>query len=216
MKKVLAIIGSLVILIIFLFMGYMTGNHVGLSTGAQQYTKKLFSENEISISTSDILEQINNFRKSNNKPGLEESIGVCRIAQKRAEINFKNMAERWDSNAGSYKKSDNNDIGIDLAEAKVLCPECKFTNDKNLEDNYYGELSFIVLRPDLCIEANSKSLPCKGDESYSVTEHFPERVLKQWTENDSFKKMLLLDGYNIGCVRSYGGSVIFAIGFKKS
>ncbi len=216
MKKILAIIGSLIILIVFLFVGYLIGNRVGQSTGAQQYTKKLFFENEISISTSGMLEQINSFRKTNGKPALEESIGICNIAQKRAEINFKKMTGKWDANTGSYKDPNDNEIGIDFDEAKTLCPECKFMNDKKLEDNYYGELSFIVLRPDLCIEANSKSaLPCKGDESYGVTEHFPERILKQWTESDSFKKMLLLDNYNIGCVRSYGGSVIFTVGVKR-
>jgi len=216
MKKILAVVGSLVILIIFLFIGYILGNRIGQTTGAQQYTKKLFAKNEISLPTSGMLEQINAFRKANGKSLLEESIGICQIAQKRAGINFKEKINSWDSVSGSYKNTDSNDIGIILDDAKKLCPECIFMKDKKLEDNYYGELSFITLRPDLCIEANKKSvLPCKGDESFGVTEHFPERILKQWTETDSFKKMLLLDNYNIGCVRSYGGSVIFATAVKE-
>lgn len=216
MKKILAIIGSLIILIVIFFVGYFSGNKLGQITGAQQYTKKLFSVNEISISTSGMLEQINNFRKANNKPVLEESIGICNIAQKRAEIYFKKKAGDWDSANSSYKNTDVNDVGISLDEAKKMCPECNFLKDKELFDNYYGELSFIVLHPDMCVTVNQRTnLPCKGDESYSVTEHFPERILKQWFENDSFKKMLLLDNYNIGCVRSYGGSIIFATAVKN-
>lgn len=216
MKKILAIIGSLIILIIFLFVGYVLGSRLGQTTGAQQYTKKLFSTNEISISTSGMLEQINSFRETNGKSALVESVGICNIAQKRAEINFKNMTGSWDSDSGSYKNTEGNTIGINLNEAKELCPECYFMNNKDFEDNYYGELSYIVLRPDLCSEANAKgTLSCKGDEGYGVTEHFPERILKQWVESGSLKDTLLLDNYNLGCVRSYGGSVIFAIGAKK-
>ena len=216
MKKILAIVGSFIILIIILFVGYFIGNKIGQTTGAQQYTKKLFAENEMSVSTSGMLEQINIFRKSNGKSPLEESIGICQIAQKRAEINFKEKTNSWDSASGSYKNTDISDAGISLDEAKKMCPECVFMKDKGLFDNYFGELSFIVLRPDLCIEANSKSaLSCKGDESYGVTEHFPERILKQWIETESLKSILLLDNYNIGCVRSYGGSVIFSIAVKK-
>lgn len=215
MKKIFAIVGSLVILIIILIIGYFIGNKIGQTTGAQQYTKKLFFDNEISISTPGILEQINTFREVNGKSALVESIGICQIAQKRAEINFKKSANLWDSISSSYKNTEDNDIGIDLDEAKKMCPECTFMKDKKLLDNYYGELNYVVLRPDICSETNKKSaLLCKGDESFGVTEHFPERILKQWTETDSLKSMLLLDG-NIGCVRSYGGSVIFAIGVNK-
>jgi len=216
MKKILAIVGSLIILIIVLFVGYLIGNNVGQITGAQQYTKKLFSEDEISISTSTMLEQINTFRQANGKPAFIESIGVCQLAQKRAEINFKKNISRWDSTSGSYKEEENNGLGITLDDAKKMCPECIFMDDKKLEDNYIGELSYIVLRPDLCSEANSKSaLSCKGDESYGVTEHFPERILKQWMEKDSSKETLLMENYGLGCVRSYGGSVIFTIAVNK-
>jgi len=216
MKKIFAIIGSLIILIIILFVGYFIGNKVGQTTGAQQYTKKLFSENEISISTSGMFEQINIFRMANGKPAFFESIGICQIAQKRAEINLKKNTNMWDSASGSYKKEIDTGFEITLDDAKKMCPECIFMNDKKLEDNYYGELSFIVLHPDVCSVVDSKvNLPCKGDESYGVTEHFPERILKQWTETDSLKGILLLDNYDIGCVRSYGGSVIFSVAVKK-
>lgn len=216
MKKILAVIGSLIILVVIFSVGYFSGNKLGQTTGAQQYTQKLFSVNEISISTSGMLDQINIFRKANGKNILEESIGICNIAQKRAEIYFKKKIGDWDSANGNYKNTDTNDVGISLDEAKKMCPECVFIKDKELFDNYYGELSFIVLHPDMCITVNQKiNLPCKGDESFSLTEHFPERILKQWTEDESFKKMLLLDNYNIGCVRSFGGSIIFATAVKN-
>jgi len=216
MKKILAIIGSLIILIVVLIVGYFIGNKIGQTSGAQQYTKKLFSENEISVSTSGMLEQINTFRQANGKPAFIESIGICQLAQKRAEINFKEKAGLWDSASSSYKKEQDNGLGIALDDAKKLCPECTFMNDKKMEENYYGELNYVVLRPDVCSVVNSKAnLSCKGDESFGVTEHFPERILKQWVESDSSKGTLLMENYGLGCVRSYGGSVIFAIAVNK-
>lgn len=216
MKKIFTIVGSLIILIAILIVGYFIGNKIGQTTGAQQYTKKLFTENEISISTSGMLEQINTFRNANGKPAFVESIGVCQIAQKRAEINFKKSANMWDSASGSYKKEADTGLGITLDDAKKMCPECIFMNDKKLEDNYIGELSYVVLHPDVCSVVDSKAnLACKGDESYGVTEHFPERILKQWMETDSSKETLLMENYGLGCVRSYGGSVILTIAVDK-
>ncbi len=216
MKKLFQVMASLIILIIVLLMGCLIGNKTGQIVGAQQYIGKLFSKNELSISTDGMLEQINTLRKANGKSVLTESVGVCRIAQKRAEINFKNSVDMWDSGSGSYKEEVDTGLGITLDDAKKMCPECIFMNDKKLEENYIGELNYVILRPDVCSAVNSRAdLACKGDESYGVTEHFPERVLKGWMETDSLRETLLTDNYGLGCVRSYGGSVVFIIAVNK-
>jgi hypothetical protein len=189
---------------------------MGQIRGAQQFTKKMLSKNELSISTNSILSQINNFRSANNKGLLTESVGICNLAAKEAETIFGQALESWDQTKMEYKEKDFTKDIINLNEAKKLCPECLFKNNNNFYDNYYGRLNYFILRPDVCSEASEKSnLPCKGDEEYGLTEHYQERILKLWTENQSFKDILLLDNYNLACVRSFGGSVVFSIGVKK-
>lgn len=217
MEKLKIILISLVLLTIALFIGYSIGNKIGQTTGAQQYTKKLFALNELSISTGTMLDTINKFRGNNGKKALEESIGFCNLVLKRAEINLDKQTKNWDQNIKEYKiDNSTNDSGISIDEAKSICPECLFNDKKDLGNNYYGELDYLILRPDICSEVNQKSnLPCKGDEGFGVTEHYQERILKQWMETDTFKPVLLSDNYNLGCVQSFGGSVVFAIGVKQ-
>lgn len=217
MKKLIIILTAITLMSISLFIGYCLGNKVGQTTGAQQYTKKLFASNELSISTGSMLDTINKFRESNGKKPLQESNGICRLAYKRAELEFNKQTKKWDQTIQEYnidKTENKSDISID--QARNICPECVFKDKSGLEDNYYGELDYIVLRPDVCMEINQKSkLPCKGDEGFGLTEHYQERILKQWIETETLKPILLLDNYNTGCVQSFGGSVVFSIGVKK-
>lgn len=220
MKKKIFIFLSIVIVLFIFFKITQWSYREGQISGAQQYVKKMFNTNNLQISTNDMMDKINVYRKKNNLDPFEESIGLCKLAEFEAKNFFKQQQQSWDKKTGKYIKSyDTESQKLTRKKAQELCPKCNFGNPsiENLENTEsYAELRYIILRPDLCSELQRLNAPiqCKGDESFGVVEHISDRVINGWINNEKFRKILLSEVKN-ACIRSYAGAVILSIGTEK-
>lgn len=191
------------VLIIGLIIGYFIGSHIGRIFGAQQYVKKLWSNNELDIAPSKISEKIDLYRRKNNLIPFKETSGLCQYAEFRANEVAQRYLTNWNTNEQKYNSMNNpNEMHIsELSDEQALnlCPECNFQTQ--LENIY------ISARPEVC---SSPSVDCGNNDEFGVVENHTERVFNGWVNSKSHNDVLLSPIEN-GCVRSAGGVVVLEI-----
>lgn len=210
MSKLSKIFELLVFAGVIFIAGYFVGHRIGRMYGAQQYTKKLWSNDEMQISPGKILEKINAYRKEKNLPPFRETIGLCKLARYRAGEAARNVGTRW--NVASQRYEGIKDIEQELhrselspKQAKELCPECVFET--------LGENAYISVRPEPCFNLVGKKV-CLGSEEFGVVENYTDRVVNGWINSPSHNE-LLLSPIQFGCVGSYGGIVMLEVAQVK-
>lgn len=209
MKKLLKIIGALILLGVIFIVGYFVGNRVGRMYGAQQYTKKLWSSDEMQISTNQILEKINTYRKEKNLTPFKETVGLCRLARYRAKETAKSLGGKWSVETQKYEGAESpqelHKTELNPEKAKELCPECILET--------LGENAYISARPEPCLNLEGKKM-CIGGEKFGVVENYTDRVVNGWVESSVHNELLLLP-IEFGCVGSYGGVVMLEVSQVK-
>jgi hypothetical protein len=204
MKKAFIIIFSLVGLFVVLGAGYLIGNRVGQQTGAQQYTKKMWANNESQISTYSIFQKVNAYRERNDLEPLMLSDGLCKIANNEAQRFFDKSNSNYDPGQQQYNSDQQNapeSFEAFAQRAASICPEC------DLE--VYNQASYVSLRPESCWNVAGKQV-CEGDEEFGMMEKYTDRIVKLWSEDSGLKEVVYSPA-QYGCVGAYGGAVILSV-----
>lgn len=204
MKKILFVFFGLIGLVIILFVGYMIGSNIGQTTGAQQYTKKMWMNDESQISTYNIFQKINDLRVKGNLQPFAMDNNLCKVAYTRAKSIFDKATGTWFQEKQQYNQDQQNvpeskDVIVQMI--RTTCPTCDITT--------YNEANYTSLRPETCWNYAGKQV-CEGDESYGILEKYVERIVKLWSE-DSNLKQVIYSPIKYGCVEAYGGSVQLSI-----
>lgn len=191
------------VLLVGLIAGYSIGLHIGKISGAQQYVKKLWDKNELSITSSKVSEKIDLYRRKNGLTPFKETSGLCQYAEFRAREIAEKRLGNWNDKEQRYDSmNDPNDMHISelsYEQAQDLCPECDF--QAQLENIY------ISARPEVC---SNPSVDCGNNDEFGVVENHTERVVNGWVNSKSHNDILLSPIEN-GCVRSAGGVVVLEI-----
>lgn len=209
MKKLLKIVGILVILGAIFIVGYFVGHKVGRMYGAQQYTKKLWNTDEMQISASQVLEKINAYRKEKNLAPFQETNGLCKLARYRAKEATGSFGSKWTTETQKYEGVESpqelHKTELSPEKAKELCPECIFETQ--------GENAYISVRPEPCFNLEGEKI-CVGGEEFGVVENYTDRIMNGWI-NSRVHNELLLSPIKYGCVGSYGGVVMLEVAEVK-
>ncbi len=204
MKKALIVIFSLIGLFVVLGVGYSLGGKVGRQTGAQQYTKKMWANNETQLSTYAIFQKVNAYREKNNLKPLMLEDGLCRVANNEAQLFFDKSNLNYDPAQQQYKSDQQNapeSFEVFAQRISGICPNC--------DVNTYNQTSYVSLRPESCWNVAGRQV-CDGDEGFGMMEKYVDRIVKLWSEDSSLKEALV-SPVKYGCVGAYGGAVVFSV-----
>lgn len=191
-------------MLILLGLGYFLGGRVGVQNGAQQYTKKMWANNDMQLSSYAIFQGVNEFRQQNNLEPLVMEDGLCRLANNQAQYNFELQTSDWDQEQQQYKNDQQNSPeSPEQFGQKILnfCPNCDLDS--------YDYAIYVSLRPESCWNYAGVKF-CDGDEEFGMLEKYTDRVVKMWSE-DAAMKQALLNPVDYGCVGAYGGSVVLSV-----
>lgn len=204
MKKALIIIFSLIGLFVVLGVGYSLGGKVGRQTGAQQYTKKMWANNESQLSTYAIFQKVNAYREKNNLKPLILEDGLCKVANNEAQRYFDKANTNYDPAQQQYNGDQQNAPESFEAFAQRMagiCPNCNADT--------YNQASYVSLRPESCWNIEGKKV-CEGDESFGMMEKYLDRIVRLWSEDSGLKEVVLSPA-EYGCVGGYGGAIILSV-----
>jgi len=204
MKKALIVIFSLIGLFIVLGVGYSLGGKVGRQTGAQQYTKRMWANNESQLSTYAIFQKVNAYREQNNLEPLQLADGLCKIANNEAQRFFDKSNSNYDPSQQQYNGDQQNapeSFEAFAQRASSICPECDL--------DMYNQASYVSLRPESCWNVAGKQV-CDGDEEFGMMEKYTDRIVRLWSEDSGLKEVVMTPA-QYGCVGAYGGAVVFAV-----
>jgi len=204
MKKTLKVIFSLIGLFVLFGAGYLLGVKVGLQDGAQQYTKKMWANNESQISTYAVFQKINAYREQNNLQPLILEDGLCRVANNEAQIYYKESELNYDVEQQKYNSDQQNaPESFEEMSQRVLnsCPNCDI--------DVYNQVSYVSLRPEPCWNIAGKQV-CEGDEDFGMMERYVDRIVTLWSEDSGFKEAVMSPA-RYGCVGAYGGAVVLSV-----
>lgn len=204
MKKIFVVLGGLIGLFVVLIVGYLIGNRMGTTYGAQQYTWKMWQNNDMQISPNKVFGKINDLRAQNNLKPYVISDSLCRVADVRAKDTYDKRTSAWNQQKQEYNKSQQNAPESTDAMYSMIsktCPECDLKS--------YGDIQYIALRPDTCWNFAGKKI-CEGTESFGVVEKYTDRVVNSWNDEPSLKPLLFAN-VNNGCIGAYGGAVVLSI-----
>lgn len=204
MKKIFIILGGLIGLFILFAVGYFIGNRMGTTYGAQQYTWKMWRNNDMQISANKILDKINELRAQNNLKPYVIFDSLCKVANIRAKDTYDKATGSWNQQKQEYDKSQQNAPESTDPTYQMIsktCPECDLKT--------YTDIKYIVLRPDTCWNFAGKKV-CEGEENFGVVEKYPDRVVNSWNEEVSLKSVLSAN-VKSGCVGVYGGAVVLSV-----
>lgn len=205
MRKLLKFIAILALFGGFFIVGYFVGNKVGRMYGAQQYTKKLWTTDEMQISANQILAKINEYRRKKNLAPFQETVGLCRLARYRAKETAKSLGGKWTIETQKYEEAELpqelHKTELTPEKAKELCPECILET--------LGESAYISVRPEPCLNLVGKNV-CVGGEEFGVIENYTDRVVNGWIDSPEHNE-LLISLNDLGCVGAYGGTIILEV-----
>ncbi len=200
MKKLVKSLFLFFVLLIIFFTGFYIGNKLGLTTGAQLYTKKLWKNNYSQISANYITNLINKERLKRGIKELTYNKEVCKTADKIAELVYKTAYERY------YSKR----IKNPNTASKITDKEIKKIFDKYCKNtcpgNKYALLQYVSLRPETCSNLE-KIKVCNGDEEFGLLENYPERVVQKFKSLNTENNNIYLNS-KYSCVGTYGGTVV--------
>jgi len=204
MKRIFLVLGGLIGLFIVLIIGYFIGNRMGTTYGAQQYTWKMWKNNDTQISPNKVLEKINNLRAQKNLQPYVISSNLCKVADNRAKDTYDKAIGNWNQQKQEYDKSQQNAPESTDATYTMIsktCPECDIKT--------YGDIQYVVLRPDSCWNFAGKKV-CEGSENFGVVERYTDRVVDGWNNDASLKQLLYANVKN-ACIGAYGGTIILSV-----
>ena len=202
-KKTIKKLFFFVIILIFtLGIGYYIGHKIGRTYGAQQYTKLVWSNNDTQISPSVVFNKMNLYREKGRLEPFQKDLGLCALAELRAEESWRKVGLQWDPSTQSYidisLPKDLHETELNPETSNKLCPNC--VAESVLENAY------ISVRPETCLNALGKEI-CKGGEGFGIVENYTDRVVNGWIESPPHKATLL-SSRSHACVGSYGGTVM--------
>lgn len=204
MKKALIVILSLIGLFVVLGVGYSLGGKVGRQTGAQQYTKKMWANNESQLSTYSIFQKVNAYRQQNNLEPLVMEDSLCKVANNEAQIFYEKSNSSYDVEQQGYNSDQQNaPDSFEAMSQRILksCPGCDM--------DAYNQASYVSLRPESCWNIAGKQV-CEGDEEFGMMENYIDRIVKLWSEDSGLKEVVMSPA-QYGCVGAYGGSVVLSV-----
>ena len=202
--------GLILILSFFILSaGYFIGHKRGEQYGADRYTGRVWQSNEMQISANEVLEKINNYRKSRGLKPFQETIGICKLAQARVKEGALNFISKWNFTTNRFEgvnPHDIHDTKLSQEEMQALCPECDL---ETLGENAFGSMS-----PGLCYELGSNK-PCGENGIFGIAmEDHTGNVVNGWIDSMGHHK-LLMSSIETGCVASYGGFVMLVVAQVK-
>ena len=204
MKKALIVILSLIGLFVVLGVGYSLGGKVGRETGAQQYTKKMWANNEFQLSTYSIFQKVNAYRQQNNLEPFVMEDSLCKVANNEAQIYYEKSNSSYDLEQQAYNSDQQNaPDSYEAISQRILnsCPGCDM--------DVYNQANYVSLRPESCWNIAGKQV-CEGDEEFGMMENYIDRIVKLWSEDAGLKEVVTSPA-QYGCVGAYGGSVVLSV-----
>lgn len=196
--------------------GFLLGQKLGITSGAEGYVKKLWEKNEIQISESGLFNEVNLYRQNNQLNPLVGNEELCSLAQFTANTLSKTYANEESLNEfanifeGDKNEEERNQLkkewdvkwGFISTKEKVkeLCPKCIFQSVA-VNHSRLNEL-------ERCFYLGKSK--CDPKEKFFLKENLTNRILSDWSNVSEDKEVLLTKVKN-GCIKTLGNISILVV-----